>query len=444
MRWIVDQPPIEEQYCIIARATPAGHIPYIILNMTTSTTHVVAASGPSPSQSRKSATMGTPTKKSHSNACAEPAKFPSSSTNNSPSAAATSKNIKITESRLNTEDPREGSTSSSSRDVTATASDGMRANALANLRDSISTKYVLSAMLGQEPTEVTKLRDEEYKRRNPPPPAPVAPPPPPPTPLTPNTLVEVLTEDITRGAREVRQDIESIIGSDSVATARVSEREDDDNNASFADTIITDYVPEEVSAAMINMGIISKPPEAKPKTYWEKAEDMFAVDGMTYKQRLIGCGSCMVVGYLLSFGSVFRINALLHGNPLPYILTATMGNIVALAGSCFLSGPRAQMKTMFHKRRKLASCGYLGSLVLTVAFAFRTGMTGQKQVMMFLMACQYLSIAAYCLSYVPFIDEILQVLYLKLQKIVRRKRNGGEEDEEEEENELPDFRAMMV
>ena len=319
----------------------------------------------------------------------------------------------------------------------------MRANALSSLRDSISTKDVLSAMLGQEPTEVTKLRDEEYKRRNPPPPAPVAPPPPPPTPLTPNTLVEVLTEDITRGAREVRQDIESIIGSDSVATARVSEREAD-NNASFADTIITDYVPEEVSNAMINMGIISKPAEVKRKTYWEKAEKMFAVDGLTYKQRLIGCGSCMVVGYLLSFGSVFRINALLHGNPLPYILTATMGNIVALAGSCFLSGPRAQMKTMFHQRRKLASCGYLGSLVLTVAFAFRTGMTGQKQVMMVLMACQYLSIAAYCLSYVPFIDEILQVLYLKLQKIVKGKKNGGEEDEEEEENELPDFRAMMV
>lgn len=407
--------------------------------MTVSTTRSAAASGPSPSPSHKSATMATPTKKTHSNA--GPAKFPSSSTKSSASTA--SKNKAIAESRLNAEERREGSTSSSSRDVTtATASDGLRANALASLRDSISTKDVLSAMLGQEPTEVTKLRDEEYKKQNPPPPAPVAPPPPPPTPLTPNTLVEVLTEDITRGAREVRQDIESIIGSDSVATARVSERESDNNNASLAETIITDYVPEEVSAAMINMGIISKPAEVKPKTYWEKAEEMFAVDGLTYKQRLIGCGSCMVVGYLLSFGSVFRINALLHGNPIPYILTATMGNIVALAGSCFLSGPRAQMKTMFHKRRKLASCGYLGSLVLTIAFAFRTGMAGQKQIMMVLMACQYVSIAAYCLSYVPFIDEILQVLYLKLQKIIKGKT--GEEDEEEEENELPDFRAMMV
>ena len=399
-----------------------------------------AADGPSPSPSAssKSATMTTPAKKTHSKATAVgPAKFPSSST------STASKNGAITESRLNTEDRREESTNTCSRDVAAAASDDLRADALASLRDSISTKDVLSAMLGQEPTEVTKLRVEEYKRKNPPPAAPVAPPPPP-TPLTPNTLVEVLTEDITRGAREVRQDIESIMGRDSVATALVSDGETDNNNAPFADTlIITDYVPEEVSAAMINMGIISKPPETRPKTYWEKAEEMFAVDGMTYKQRLIGCGSCMVVGYLLSFGSVFRINALLHGNPLPYILTATMGNIVALAGSCFLSGPRAQMKTMFHKRRKLASCGYLGSLVLTLAFAFRTGMTGQKQIMMFLMACQYLSIAAYCLSYVPFIDEILQVLYLKLRKMAKGK-NGEQDEEEEEDVELPDFRAMMV
>ena len=414
--------------------------------MTTATARVAAGSGPPPSSSRKSATMATRTKKSRSNACTEPAKFSSSSTNRSASTATISKNITNAESRLNVEGRRGESTGACSRDVAAAASENLQVNALTSLRDSISTKDVLSAMLGQEPTEVTKLREEEYKRKNPPPPAPVAPPPPPPTPLTPNTLVEVLTEDISQGAREVRQDIESMIRSDSVATARVSEREaDDNNNASFADTIITDYVPEDVSAAMINMGIISKPAEVKPKTYWEQAEEMFAVDGMTYKHRLIGCGSCMVIGYLLSFGSVFRINALLHGNPLPYIITATLGNIVALAGSCFLSGPRAQMKTMFHKRRKLASCGYLGSLVLTIAFAFRTGMTGQKQVMIFLMACQYISIAAYCLSYVPFIDEILQVLYLRLQKIVKGKTNGGEEeDNEEEENELPDFRAMLV
>ena len=358
---------------------------------------------------------------------------------------STSRNKSSFESRLSAEDRRGASTVTCSRDAAAATtstdtndtSSSLRANAFADLRDSISTKDVLSAMLGQEPSGVTKLREEESKKKNihPPLPPPLAP-----TPLTPSTFVEVLTEDISRGAKEVRQDIvENIIQSDGVAATRVSESEAD-NNLSFTDIINADYVPEEVSNAMINMGII-KAPEVKPKTYWERAEEMFAVDGLTYKQRLIGCGSCMAVGYLLSFGSVFRINALLKGNPIPFVLTATLGNIVALCGSCFLSGPRAQTKTMFHKRRRLASCGYLASLFLTIVFAFKTGMTRQKQIMIALMAFQYMSIAVYCLSYVPFLDEIIQVLYLKLRKIVKGK--NGEEDDDEEEEELPDFRVMV-
>ena len=357
----------------------------------------------------------------------------------------TSRNESSYESRFSAEDRRGASTATCSRDAAAATtstdtndtSSSLRANAFADLRDSISTKDVLSAMLGQEPSGVTKLREEERKKKNihPPLPPPLAP-----TPLTPSTFVEVLTEDISRGAKEVRQDIvENIIQSDGVAATRVSESEAD-NNLSFTDIINADYVPEEVSNAMINMGII-KAPEVKPKTYWERAEEMFAVDGLTYKQRLIGCGSCMVVGYLLSFGSVFRANALLKGNPIPFVLTATLGNIVALCGSCFLSGPRAQTKTMFHKRRRLASCGYLASLFLTIVFAFKTGMTRQKQIMIALMAFQYMSIAVYCLSYVPFLDEIIQVLYLKLRKIVKGK--NGEEDDDEEEEELPDFRVMV-
>lgn len=351
---------------------------------------------------------------------------------------STSRNESSFESRLGAEDRRGVSTVTCSRDAAAaTTSPDTNDASIADLRNSISTKDVLSAMLGQEPSEVTRLREEETKKKN------IHPPLPPPlalTPLTPSSLVEVLTEDISRGAKEVRQDIvENIIRSDGVATTRVSESKAD-NNLSFTDIINTDYVPEEVSNVMINMGII-KAPEVKPKTYWEQAEEMFAVDGLTYKQRLIGCGSCMAVGYLLSFGSVFRINALLKGNPIPFVLTATLGNIVALCGSCFLSGPRAQTKTMFRKRRRLASCGYLASLFLTIAFAFKTGMIRQKQIMIALMAFQYLSIAVYCLSYVPFLDEIIQVLYLKLRKIV--KGRNGEEDDDEEEEELPDFRIMV-
>jgi hypothetical protein len=112
-------------------------------------------------------------------------------------------------------------------------------------------------MLGQEPSEVTRLREEETEKKNAHPPLP---PPLAPTPLTPSSLVEVLTEDISRGAKEVRQDIiENITRSDGVATTRVRVESEADKNVSFTGMINTDYVPEELSNAMINMGIISSP-----------------------------------------------------------------------------------------------------------------------------------------------------------------------------------------
>lgn len=287
--------------------------------------------------------------------------------------------------------------------------------------ESITTEGVIEAVMGKEPAEVKKMREEELRRKNAPPP-----PPPPPTPLTPNTLVEVLTADVTLGAKEVKEDIESMLGADP-------------NKA------VGDDSPGLITDTMVQMGIMDPAPVAKPKTYLDRAEGLFAQDGLNYKRRIIGCGSCMVLGYLLSFGSVFRINALLKGNPIPFILTATLGNIIALCGSCFLSGPRAQTKNMFKKRRRFASCAYLGSLFLTIAVAFRFGMNGQKQVLIVLIACQYLSIAAYCLSYVPFIEEIIQVLHLKAKKLLKKGKysENVDEDEDEDEAEMPDFRMMV-
>lgn len=36
---------------------------------------------------------------------------------------------------------------------------------------------------------------------------------------------------------------------------------------------------------------------------------------LTWKERLLGCGTCMVAGYILSFGSLFRLKTLMFGNP---------------------------------------------------------------------------------------------------------------------------------
>ena len=45
-------------------------------------------------------------------------------------------------------------------------------------------------------------------------------------------------------------------------------------------------------------------------------EDMCSMlPSLTWTERLIGCGACMVTGYLLSFGAFFRVKELIVGNP---------------------------------------------------------------------------------------------------------------------------------
>ena len=129
---------------------------------------------------------------------------------------------------------------------------------------------------------------------------------------------------------------------------------------------------------------------------------------MTWRERMIGCATCMVAGYLLSFGAFFRIKDLLIGNPMPFVLNATVGNMIALAGSLFLSGPRNQLRRMWHESRRLATTAYLGSLLLTL-FVIFVPVPGPKRLYLLLfMLVQFCAIAWYCLSYVPFARDAVR------------------------------------
>lgn len=123
----------------------------------------------------------------------------------------------------------------------------------------------------------------------------------------------------------------------------------------------------------------------------------------------------MIAGYLLSFGSFWRIRDLVRGDPLPFVVNTTVGNLIALAGSCFLSGPHAQMSRMFHETRKWATVAYLSSLALTLVVAF-SGLPGPKGfILLLLMGTQYIAILWYTLSYIPFAREtIMGFIYRRI------------------------------
>src|SRR5690606_20377132 len=63
-----------------------------------------------------------------------------------------------------------------------------------------------------------------------------------------------------------------------------------------------------------------------------------------------GCDCCC---------SFFRIMELINGNPAPFAICYTIGNVVSICGTCFLYGPWNQAKKMFALTRlvKKILCG---------------------------------------------------------------------------------------
>lgn len=148
---------------------------------------------------------------------------------------------------------------------------------------------------------------------------------------------------------------------------------------------------------------------------------------LSFQERLGGCVGCMILGYLLSFGSFFRFRDLLHGNsPVPFILFATMGNVISLCGSCFLSGPQNQVSKMWHPSRQGATGLYIGSLVVTVVVMLVFEFVGKGEenngrrvifqaiLLVLLLLCQYVAVAWYCLSYIPFARRLATRLFSRI------------------------------
>jgi len=89
---------------------------------------------------------------------------------------------------------------------------------------------------------------------------------------------------------------------------------------------------------------------------------------LTLSQRLSGCAVCLAIGMFLSIGALGRTVELIRGHPAPFVVYFTLGLMVNLAASFFLSGPAEQAKQMADPKRRKASlflvCGMVSTLVL--------------------------------------------------------------------------------
>lgn len=79
---------------------------------------------------------------------------------------------------------------------------------------------------------------------------------------------------------------------------------------------------------------------------------------LTRMQRLYGFVVCVSAGLFCSF-----LSSLMWLRPTKFAILYTMGNILSLGSTGFLTGFMAQAKGMFKGTRLVATCVYLGSMV---------------------------------------------------------------------------------
>jgi len=160
--------------------------------------------------------------------------------------------------------------------------------------------------------------------------------------------------------------------------------------------------------------------EEKPKTAAEEMED--ALCGMcpelTYKQRVGGYVTCFFVSFCLSIGSFTRLVQLVKGNPAPFVVFYTLGNVMAILGSLFLSGPRTQCKKMWDKTRRIATFVYFATIFFTLFVAFYDGIPPGGRVGLIIMCIffQWLAMLWYTISFIPFARDYVVMLCCKTPK----------------------------
>lgn len=144
-----------------------------------------------------------------------------------------------------------------------------------------------------------------------------------------------------------------------------------------------------------------------PSFLYEEEDVMDACfPSLTFKQRVFGLGCCIAIGLLLQITSFGAFASALLGHPSRFALRYTFGNIVSLMGTCFLAGPKSQIRNMSRSGRRTTSAIFLGSMVLTVLAVESGQHHGRALLIMLLVFAQWFALIWYTLSYVPYGQKI--------------------------------------
>lgn len=123
---------------------------------------------------------------------------------------------------------------------------------------------------------------------------------------------------------------------------------------------------------------------------------------MSYKTRVIGWLACSITGWVLSLIITF-VFVLSNFDVVAYALIYSLGQILNITGSCFLSTPQGHCKDMSKKHRIIPSIVYIVSIIATIVIAVATKIKGL--VFLFLII-QVVAYYWYTISFIPFGHKI--------------------------------------
>lgn len=122
----------------------------------------------------------------------------------------------------------------------------------------------------------------------------------------------------------------------------------------------------------------------------------------TRTQRMAGTVLCFAAGALCTICSAPAVRGVLLGHPTKFAVLYTLGNVVSLGGTCCLAGPGPLLRSFTRRHVTIASSAYVISMLLTLIEVFTPGLPGRPALVVILVACQWLALVWYFLSYVPF------------------------------------------
>ena len=135
-----------------------------------------------------------------------------------------------------------------------------------------------------------------------------------------------------------------------------------------------------------------------------------ACPSLPVKYRIIGFISCLVIGFAISILSSFLLMFSAVFKPYKFAILFTFGNLNSLASSFFLVGPCRQLKSMFDKKRIIATILALASMIFTIIYSlviYNPEKGIHKIIIWILVGLQYVASIWYVLSYIPCAQKIV-------------------------------------